>query len=165
MRYRLYKPVYDGSPVMCRVFLPDGFNRVFDLTKHNHPFIEMLIDKHGYGLEEVGPEVKRGLYEDATGRRCDEKSVEVLVKPLAPLDAAIRYLDDDAPEFDPLETVGIPKDQWRRGYRPVGQGQGAPRGNTKEDLAFALKAMGLKADMRESAATLQKRLQTAMGAS
>jgi hypothetical protein len=165
MRFRLYKPLYDGSAVMCRVFLPDGFNRVFDLTKHNHPFIEMLVDKHGYGLEEVSDDIKRGIYEDATGRRCDEKSVEVVVKPLAPPGAEIRYLADDAPEFDPLETVGIPKSQWRRGYRPMGAGSPvqAPRGNTKEDLSFALKAMGLKVDARESAATLQRRLQSAMG--
>ena len=164
MRFRLYKPIYDGSAVMCRVFLPDGFNRVFDLTKYNHQYIEMLVEHHGYELEEVSDDVKRGLYEDSTGRRCDEKSVEVLVKPLAPPDAAIRYLADDAPELDPLETVGIPKSEWRRGYRPLGAGAPArpPRGNTKEDLSFALKAMGLKVDARESAATLQKRLQSAM---
>lgn len=143
MKYRLYKPSYDGSAVMCRVFLPDGFNRVFTLSRFNHPFIEMLIDHHGYAVEEVDDGVKCGLYEDATDRRCDEKSVEALVKPFAPPDAHVEYLADDAPEIDPLATVGIPKEQWKRGYRPGPRGQVAA-GKSSGELAFSLKAGAMR---------------------
>ena len=149
MKYRLYKPSYDGSPFMCRVFLPDGFNRVFELTRWNHPFIEMLTEHHGYALEEVGGEVKCGLYEDASGRRCDERSVETIVKPLAPPNAHIVYLPDDAPEFDPVATVGVPKETWKRGYRPVAGGM-VGKQLSNEEASFAIK----EAKMRRRAQSL-----------
>lgn len=140
MKFRLYKPEYNGTVVLAGVFLPDGFNRVFRLTRENAQNIEWQQDR-GYEVEEVEDSVPCGLYEDATGRRVDEASVEVAVKPMAPDGAAIRYLADDAPEYDPLETLGV--DYKKRGYVPKG-----PPVSKRSDLAMEQKRMSVTAGAR-----------------
>ena len=157
MKYRITKPDYDGRLFTHHVILPDGYYRIFSLTRHNHDNLESLIRK-GYEVEEYRGELAGGLYEEDTDQRVDPISV---MEHLAVNNQgrAVRYLDQDAP--DDSETLGLrPKHfrQAKRGRLTAEQ----ERKNSVEDLRNSLAAMKIGYRASDSRDALEAKLQRAM---
>jgi hypothetical protein len=140
MRYIVFKERPDSLFHCDGVFLPDGYYRVFELTKYNAGKIESL-ERRGYVLQEETDGRKCGLYDEDTGQRVDEDSVRGALDPGTGM--AIKYLADDAPEVDPMATMGMPPELFRRGYQgPQGVRQ------TRADVQLAAREVKMRTRAR-----------------
>jgi hypothetical protein len=157
MKYMVTKPDYDGRLFTHHVVLPDGYYRVFSLTRHNHDNLESLI-RRGYNVEEYRGSLAGGLYEEDTDQRVDPHSVMESMA-VNNQGRTVRYLDQEAP--DDSETLGLrPKHfrQDRRGRVTAEQ----ERKNSVQDLRDSLAAMKIGYKANDSRDALEAKLQRAM---
>lgn len=137
MKYIAYKPQGDSLFFCHGIFLPDGYFRVFEMTRWNGKNVESMQNR-GYQIEEEEEGRKCGLYHEASGKRVDEASV------VGALDlrsgVQVRFLDDDAPEEDPLATLGMPDELIRKTFAErIGKVQ------SKADIAAVQQELQMRA--------------------
>ena len=140
MKYIVYKTKPDNMFHTHGVLLPDGYYRVFEMTRWNGRNVESLQNR-GYVIEEETQGLKCGLYDEITNRRCDETSVTGSLD--ATSGVSVKHLPDDAPEFDPCATLGMPDAMFKRGFTPPTQQ------TTREDVQMAAKEMQMRARARK----------------
>lgn len=141
MKYRLYKPRYDGRLMTRGLVFPDGFFRIFEMTRWNGTHIDALLAR-GYVVEEEDSDLPCGIYDEETSERVTDASV------VAAIDSggrqALQFIRKDDKYDDPMATLGMPKSQFKRGYQPPIKGGPAPVGKTREELHGEARARGLK---------------------
>lgn len=157
MKYRIVKPDYDGRFFTHHVVLPDGYYRIFNLTRHNHDNLESLI-RRGYEIEEYTGPLAGGLYEEGTDMRVDPASVMQKASP-AFAGSPISYLDQEAP--DDSETLGIRPREFRQVRRQRLTDEQV-RGNKTQDLRDSLSALKVGYRASDSASALEAKLQKAL---
>jgi hypothetical protein len=157
MKYKITKPDFDGRLFTHHVVLPDGYYRIFSLTRHNHENLESLIRK-GYEVEEYRGDLAGGLYDESTDERVDPQSV---MEHLAVNNQGrqVRYLDQDAP--DDSETLGLRPKHFRQAKRGRLTEQ-QERHNHVQDLRDSLAAMKVKYRADDSREALEAKLQKAV---
>lgn len=142
MKYRLYKSRYDRRIMTHGIILPDGFFRIFEMTRHNGRHIESMIAR-GYTVEEEETDTAPcGIYDEETGERVTDASV------LAALDgggrAALVFLTPEQAYNDPMATVGLPKSAFKRGYQPPLRGPAAAKPLAAADVQEQSRTLKLK---------------------
>jgi hypothetical protein len=157
MKYKIVKPDYDGRMFTHHVVLPDGYYRIFNLTRHNHENLESLIRK-GYEVDEYTGPLAAGLYEEDSELRVDPYSVLQHASP-ATSGMPVRYIDQEAP--DDSETLGLRPRQFRQQKRQRMSPE-QERGNRIDDLRNTLAAMKVGYRANDSRAVLEAKLQKAI---
>lgn len=141
MKYRLYKPRYDSRLMTAGVVFPDGFYRIFEMTRWNGRGVDALLNR-GYAIEEDDSELPCGIYDELTNERVTDASV------IAAIDnggrQALQFIRKDDPYDDPMTTLGMPKSAFKRGYQPPIKGNAPPASLTKEDMRAESRARSMK---------------------
>jgi hypothetical protein len=156
MKYKITKPDYDGRLFTHHVVLPDGYYRIFSLTRNNHDNLDSLINK-GYDIEEYRGDLAGGLYEEATDKRVDPMSVMEAMA-VNNQGRQVRYLEQDAP--DDSETLGLRPRHFRQAKRGRLTAD-EERRNSVQDLRDALSAMKVGYRANDSRDALEAKLQRA----
>ena len=157
MKYMVTKPDYDGRLFTHHVVLPDGYYRIFSLTRHNHENLESLI-RRGYSVEEYRGTLAGGLYEEDTDQRVDPTSV-LEANALNNQGRTVRYIDQEAP--DDSETLGLRPKHYRQAKRGRLTAE-QERRNTVQDLRDTLAALKIGYKANDSRDALEAKLQRAM---
>lgn len=110
MKYRISKVADDSRSGVCGIVLPDGFERIMDLTRYNGRNL-LHAESCGYTVEELPDDdvTPSGLYWLATGKRVTDRSALSFFdkrpgSPEAPEEAPKDYLD-------PASLLGLPPDK------------------------------------------------------
>lgn len=140
MKYIVYKTKPDNLFYTHGILLPDGYFRVFEMTRYNGKNVESLQNR-GYVIEEETDGRKCGLYDEMTLMRMDEDSVIASLDPVMRVEA--RALPDDAPEVDPCATLGMPDAMFKRGFQPP------QRQTTRDDVRMATQELQMRARARK----------------
>lgn len=166
MKYKISKQADDGRVVTAGIVLPDGFYRIFTLTRDNHAFLERVAER-GYLVEEIDSDDKRGIYTEYDNQRCDDKSVYDAFCVRGGGMNSVKFLQESDPEEDATQKLGLSKSELRR----LG-GHAAPRrresttkvreGNTVSDLRKSLGAMGVNIPAGAKKQDMEHLLETAI---
>ena len=155
MKYKITKPDYDGRMFTHHLVMPDGYYRIFSLTRNNHANLESQINR-GYLVEEYRGELAAGLYEEDTDLRVDPMSVMEAMGIGG--HGTVRYLSQD--DADDSETLGLRPRDFRRDKR-LRRSPQEERGNRIDDIRDALSAMKVSYKATDSRAALEAKLQKA----
>ncbi|MCU0810614.1 MAG: hypothetical protein MUE59_06190 [Thiobacillaceae bacterium] len=157
MKYKITKAEFDGRLFTHHVYFPDGYYRIYSLTRTNHANLESLIAR-GYEVEEYDGPLAAGLYDEETDKRVDPLSVLRVASPSSP-DTAVVELPQDAP--DDCATLGIRPREMRAQKRRRISPQEA-RQNSVDDLRNTLSALKVGYRVSDSRDALEAKLQRAM---
>lgn len=160
-KYLIRKDDYDGRVYTHGVLLPDGYFRVMNLNLNNRRHLESMV-KRGYSVSEE-KQMRAGLYEEGTGKRCDEASVAIVSAPFPPNGAKVKYIENSSDVEDSCDSLGLDprelraKARMRTGIQPKKPSPAAHR----NEMMQTLKAAGFKVSTTDKVGDLEQKMREA----